>query len=170
MSPLRRSLAGLALAVGLLACAKDPTAILVRVSADPAVLPRINAVVIRVYDGASTGMAPMPFYTSPPTPFMRTGTEQTFLVTDSGRFNSVRIEVEGYAAMPGSIVGNLLMPNNGIVTDRATVTWRENTVLGVSIRLREACLSPRMPCPPTDRCLSATECSPSTNTNAAPID
>ncbi len=169
MTARRRLLAPLALAIGLLACAKYPTAIYVRVTADPAVLARVNAVVVRVYDGASGGMMPVPFYTSSPTPIMRAATEQTFVVTDTGRFNSVRIEVEGYVGIAGSIPGNLLMPNNGIVTDRATVTWQQDKVLSVSLRLRETCMAPtRMPCPPTERCISATECVASTTNNAAP--
>jgi succinyl-CoA synthetase beta subunit len=44
-----------------------------------------------------------------------------------------------------------------IVTDRATVTWQQDKVLSVSLRLRETCMAPgRMPCPPSERCIKTT--------------
>ncbi len=158
----------LAAAVCVGGCAKDPTAIYVRVSGDSLVSTAVRSIVVRVYDGADTSMMPMVLQERviPITPGRA---EYTLLVEDSGRYKSVRIEVEGYLTMVGG--GRDTMPGTGFVNDRATVTWVNDKVLSVSMRLRDSCrylTRVGTQCMPTQRCIADGSCVPASQNDAAP--
>ncbi|MFO0651963.1 MAG: hypothetical protein U0326_37430 [Polyangiales bacterium] len=170
--------AALALLCASVSCAKYPTSIFVRLSADPEVRAAIRTAVVRTYNGDDTNMMAQPI-SEQILPLTSMASEYTFLVTRTTTNKRVRIEVEVYTTSqpqggrdPGAILSYLrsLMPGMGITNDRVIVTWVEDTALQVSMQLRNACTAVggrSMPCPPTQRCTSTGTCAEATQNNAS---
>lgn len=164
MTPRRTvTLLACALAASLLRCAKDPTGFYVTVTV-PATVPAIRFLQVRLMDTASVTTATQPTGGPPPgqigTPtvvMLPTAGPYTFVVTRTGRYSRITIEVTGAAIQfaPGQL---------GVAYDRATVTFVDDALFDVTMNLRAFCMG-SMPCPGTQRCSAATPstCVESTN-------
>lgn len=167
-------LAGLFAVSAALACAKDPTSIYVSLSIESGVRAVAQGAFIRVFDADDTSPMPVPIAAQIPLEFNREG-PYTFLVNHTSTGHPrVRIEVEAYrlpmmAAQGGSRFDGL-MPGNGVANDRVIVSWQEDTILKVSMVLRDRCVvaSIGMPCPIAQRCDASGRCVPATTNDAAP--
>lgn len=165
MTPRRSvTLLACALAASLLRCAKDPTGFFVTVTV-PNMVPSIRFLQIRLMDTAAvTSDAPVQGVPPPGQIAMPTGVRlpaaapYTFVVTRSGRYSRITIEVTGAATEFGA--GQL-----GTAYDRATVTFVDDALFDVSMTLRAFCMG-AMPCPGTQRCSAATPSTCVESTNA----
>ncbi len=164
MTPRRTvTLLACALAASLLRCAKDPTGFFVTVTV-PAMVPSIRFLQIRLLDTATvpTGAPPQGMQQqgqigSPTVAMLPAAAPYTFVVTRTGRYSRITIEVTGSAIQfaPGQLGGAF---------DRATVTFVDDALFDVTMTLRPFCMG-AMPCPGTERCSAAapSRCEPSTS-------
>ena len=146
---LRNVLLALSLLAALPRCAKEPTALFVRVNVG---IPTgmIRQTLARVYD-ANQPESGSPFQTQSLS--VEGQTTYSFLVESTGRASKVRVEVAAYNIL-GTISQN---QTRGLIAfDRAVVTYAEDRVVDVTLNLRAPC-----PCGVNEHCAaSGTGCAP----------
>lgn len=158
----RASFRGALVALSLLSvlprCAKEPTSLFVRVSADSSLRSTWQNVqgvtataTVRVYDADASADGPQL-----DAKVIQLGgfqTETTFLVEARGAAAKVRIDVEAQVSVPRL----LPMPERFTMTNRAIVTYTEDRVLDVSIVFYGACRT-QTACTTSQRCDMAGGC------------
>ncbi len=168
-------LVGLFAVTAALSCAKDTTSIYVSLTIESGIRAVAQGGFIRIFDADDQSPMPAPIVPQQPFEFNAQG-PFTFLVnhTSSGH-PRVRIEVEAYrlpmmAAQGGSRFDGLI-PGNGVANDRVIVSWQTDTILKVSMVLRDRCAVATLgrPCPIAQRCGETGACIDATMNDAAPF-
>ena len=162
---LRNVLLALSLLAALPRCAKEPTALFVRVTADPSLqtmwqsMPNFASATasatVSVYDANRPGSAALDVKTIPLGNFQ---TETTFLVESKGAATKVRIDV----AATMTLTFRLLAPNQMFtMTNRVITPYVEDQVREVSVVFYGPCRT-QTACSASQRCNASGACEDAT--------
>lgn len=163
-TPRRDVLFALALFAALPRCAREPTALFVRVSADPSLqavwqgMPNLSgttaSATVSVYDANRPGAAALDTKVVPLGNFQ---TETTFLVASGGATTKVRIDVAATMTLTFRLLPSQTIP----MTNRVITTYVEDQVREVSVVFYGPCRT-QTTCTTSQRCNASGACEDAT--------